>query len=203
MKVKICGVIDPNDARLAADLGADYVGIIFASSSKRCASLALAQKIVAAAREGGAEPVGIFAEQTAEEIASICEACRIETIQLHGKRAKLGYTALKGGYSIIYVIDVERDGTLSPGQVIPTEGILLFDCVGGGSGTSFDWSQLSFPENRECFLAGGLNPTNLSKAIGALHPAGVDVASGVEEPLSIRKDPALVKKFIEKALEAV
>ncbi|NGX37066.1 MAG: N-(5'-phosphoribosyl)anthranilate isomerase [Chlamydiae bacterium] len=199
MKVKICGITDPEDAKHAARCGADYIGIIFARSSKRCVSLSQGRQIARIARKEGAEPVGIFADETADEIFSICRTCEIKTIQLHGEISQKAFLTLRPHFFIIYAVFVESDGTILPGQNIPPGPILLFDSPKGGSGKSFAFEDLSLPKDCECFLAGGLNPNNISRAIELLNPDGVDVASGVEYASNIRKDPELIENFIQAA----
>jgi len=199
MKVKICGVTHPDDALYAARLGADYVGIIFSPQSKRQVLQKEAKAIAQSARQGGAEPVGVFVDESLEEIIECCTAAEIGTIQLHGPRAQECLLDLQGRYSIIYSIPVGADGAVSSEHPLPVNGTLLFDGLKGGSGKTFDWSAFSPPEGRFYLLAGGLNPDNVKEAIDLLAPGGVDVSSGVELAGSIRKDPLLVKVFIQAA----
>ena len=113
MKVKICGMTHPDDAEYAARLGADYIGIIFADRSRRKVSLAVAKCIADVSKKAGAEPVGVFVDQTADQIASICEQTGINTVQLHGATSQQALHAILGHYSIIYAISVEKNGKFS------------------------------------------------------------------------------------------
>lgn len=191
MEVKICGMTHPEDATLAAELGADYIGIIFASRSKRQVSVARAKEIAHAARESGAQPVGVFEEQTAAEVLAICKETGIQMIQAP--------STVTTHFPLICAISVAMDGSYS--KSLPANACPLFDCLGGGTGTSFDWTRFSPPKNTPWILAGGLNPKNVAHAIALLKPSGVDVASGVELPNSTRKCPRLMEAFIRAAKE--
>jgi phosphoribosylanthranilate isomerase len=67
-QVKVCGVTDPEDALYAAKSGADFIGMIVWPNAKRSIDVGLAKEITAAAREGGAEPVGVFVSENSEEV---------------------------------------------------------------------------------------------------------------------------------------
>ena len=191
MKVKICGLTHSEDAFYAAELGADFIGILFAPSSKRYVSSSQAKEIVDAAKKGGAEPVGVFVDETAEEIFKICLETGIKTLQLHGALSKQAFSLLNPYYQIIYTVPTTQPITPS------SKNIFLFDHSTGGSGKMFNWKNFSPPKNTKWILAGGLNPSNVSAAIKLLHPYGVDVATGVEYAFSTRKNPILVKAFIQ------
>ena len=200
MKVKICGITDPQDAEYAARAGADYIGIIFAAQSKRRVTASKAKEIAEAARQGGAEPIGVYAEETWEEIIDLSERAGIKMAQLHGSSSRELLPVLKPYFHlIVYAITV--DGSLFEMARLP-EGILpLFDSL--KRGTAFDWRAFVPPKKASWFLAGGLNPHNVASAIRLLKPYGVDVASGVELPNSCKKDPRLVKAFIQSAKKEV
>lgn len=175
MKVKICGITHPEDALHAAKCGADYIGIIFAKTSKRCVTPEQAVAIAKAAREGGAEPVGVFVDAGSDVIKAVCKRAKISTVQLYGE------SEYPEGLGQLYVVDGENPG----------------------SGKTFNWKKFSPPQDIRWMLAGGLNPDNVAAAIRLLKPYGVDVASGVEKPGSTRKDPQLVAAFIQNAKEKI
>lgn len=194
MKVKICGVTDPQDAYYAASAGADFIGMIFSPLSKRYISLNKGMDIAEATKSGGAEPVAVFVNETFEQIHSYCQETKIQTIQLHGPISQKSLPHLLKHYIIIYAT--------TPDLVNNTSDILapflLFDAQ-GGSGHHFEWKSFSPPSTARWFLAGGLHPDNILQALSLFHPHGVDVATGVEYPNSTRKKPTLVKDFIQKA----
>ncbi len=82
--IKICGIKDPKTARFAAECGADYIGIVFAKASKRCVRFEDAAAIATAAKAAGAKPVGIFVDQTADEIERIADQTGISIVQTYG-----------------------------------------------------------------------------------------------------------------------
>lgn len=193
IKVKICGVTHPADALHAAQCGADFIGINFSKLSRRFVELTTAQEIVQATSEGNAIPVGIFVEESFEEITNCCKTSGISMVQLHGTRAKHSFNLLHG-FTVIYQIGVSDCGIQSAPN-FPYGIYLLFDVV-GGSGQRFDWTNFSPPADTRWFLAGGLTPDNVGEAVKLLKPYAVDVATGVEFSGSTRKDPELVEKFI-------
>lgn len=197
MKVKICGVTHPDDAAHAARMGADYVGIIFSSVSKRNVTPIMGKAIADAAKEAGAEPVGVFVDETADAIFSLCEKTGITRIQLHGERPRASLLPLREYYRIIYAVPVNLDGSFL--HDIPDGVALLFDSMSGGTGMAFDWRAFSPPPSSEWMLAGGLTPHTVANAVTILRPHGVVVAGGVEYDGSTRKDPRLVQAFIQEA----
>lgn len=182
MKVKICGITTEEEAEHAAE--ADYMGLVFHVKSRRNISLHQAIKLC---KIIGDKAVGIFVEQTTEEIHSICQETRLTTIQLHGAAKQ----AFNLPYTVFYACSVDET---APPEVIP-----LFE-ESAGRGKAFDWKNFS-PPKTPWFLAGGLTPHNVVEAIRLLKPYGVDVSTGVE--INGRKDPQLVKTFIQAIREAV
>ena len=196
MKVKICGITHPDDAAHAAFCGADYIGINFSKSSRRFVTSAQGTEIASAARQAGAEPVALFVDETLDEILSLCAELDIRTIQLHNP----GYLNILDrleAFTVFFAVSVYPDGSLSPLPPARENLLLLFDCPGGGTGISFDWSRFCAPSFSCWMLAGGLRPENVRIAIDLLKPGGVDAASGVEYPNSTRKEPSLVEAFIQ------
>ena len=92
--VKVCGVVSEQDAALAAQAGASFVGAILAAGFSRTVEAPQAKAIFAAARQHGAEPVGVFVEETAEQIVRAAEATGLRTVQLHGTEARLALPKL-------------------------------------------------------------------------------------------------------------
>jgi phosphoribosylanthranilate isomerase len=198
MKVKICGITHPDDAVHAAGAGADFIGIIFASRSKRKVTLSEAKEIARAAKSHRSVPVGVFVEESVEQILSTCKECDLTTIQLHRILTAQELDLLKG-LSVIQAISVREDGSVAEQPLLLPSFTPLFDCGKGGTGKTFNWKAFSPPQDRDWILAGGLNPHNVREAIALLKPCCVDVASGVEKPNSTRKDVRLVEDFIIKA----
>ncbi len=190
MKIKICGFTNVDDALFAAEQGADFIGLIFAEKSKRRVTLAAAKQIVEKIRSTAAEPVCVFAEESLEEILSICKELGVSTVQLHGEKAKLAAP---------HLMDFCRIYAMRPGEKIqpsldPKRDYLLFDGPSPGSGQTFDHNTFSPPSHFRWFLAGGLTADNVQDAL-FLRPDGLDVASGVES-LPGKKDKAKVRAFL-------
>jgi len=202
LTVKICGLTSLEDARLAAELGADYLGFVFFPHSPRCLPGASAQWI----REvGSAHTVGVFRDQPSSFVSDVREAAGLKLVQLHGSETPEACAELGGRDRVIKTISVA--GPLDWGRVesFTTVARLLFDTAtprGGGSGRRFDWRLLDGrPLGLVFWLAGGLRPDSVREAIVNLRPAGVDVASGVEASVG-RKDPATMRAFIEAVRSA-
>lgn len=86
--IKVCGVVSQGDAELAAQAGADYVGMILWPKARRSVTLETAAQIAAAAKDNGAKPVGVFVDEDFADIVRWCKAAGVETAQLHGKGAR-------------------------------------------------------------------------------------------------------------------
>lgn len=200
MKIKICGVRNPKDAAHAAQLGADFIGIIFSRKSKRYVSSNEANEIAAASAENGALPVGVFVDETVDEIITCCTNANINIIQLHGALSKQHLPVLLlYSFKLFYAVPVDTNGKCENMPGLPKSVMPIFDCGSGGSGKNFDWNSFLPPKAVPWFLAGGLNHENIGQAIRKLKPYGVDVASGVEALCGTRKDPFLLEKFIRNA----
>ena len=171
MKIKICGITDPDMAFFAAEAGADFIGIICYPPSKRYVAPDLAKEIAAAAIKGGAEPVAVFVDGEREEI----EELGIPTLQLYGK-----IPVLRDTYRYLYAN--HPDISLREGDYV------LIDYSRGFDG--------DIPQDKPYFLAGGLTAENVSSAIKKLKPYGVDVCSGVE--VNGVKDRKKITTFIEQ-----
>jgi len=225
MRVKICGNTSVEDALLAAEAGADAVGVVNVAGTSRYTSLEDAKRIFAA--------LPIFVSKVVvarldglptDKITAIVET-GADCVQLHGEESVEFVAALreeiKSGIKIIKKIGVGRDRKKSLEEALAYEGvadaILLDTEVGtkggagaeevgagaeeiGGTGRVHDWTVSREIVERvggeKVILAGGLNPGNVVKAVKVVKPYAVDVSSGVESRLR-KKDAAKVKKFLE------
>ncbi len=198
-KVKICGIRNVNDAIFAADYGADAIGFVFAKS-KRKVSKEKARAIVRKLPPF-ITTVGLFVNETAENMEAACRFCGLDAIQLHGNELPGILNKLKD-FKTIKAFRIQNENDISPIKKYKPNAILLdgySENKMGGTGTTFDWKiekelKISIP----IILAGGLTHLNVSQAIKIVKPYGVDVSSGVEcEPG--KKDKRLIKKFIDAA----
>lgn len=193
-RTKICGLTTPCDAAAALTAGATHGGLIFASGSPRTISEAAAGRVASSAPM---EWVGVFANQPADEIASIAASLELTAVQLHGDENERQVAEVRARVpSTTAVWKAERVRTRLPARV--TADRLLLDgwTAGrlGGTGVSFDWSLLENYRGREAvILAGGLRAGNVATA-AAVGTWALDVSSGIESAPG-RKDPGLLKTF--------
>ena len=202
-RVKICGNTNYENARLAAQLGADYLGFIFAPSSKRVITVETASEILSKLTDFKSI-VGVFCNQSKMEVEGIATKLRLKTLQFHGEETALYCDSfIQKGYEVIKTFHV-KDAMSLKRLAEYNVSAFLFDTYSrsekGGSGIPFDWSVIEDKPyvHDKLFLAGGLNPLNVTQAIEKIHPFAVDVASGVEKSPGI-KDPGLLQAFLEKA----
>lgn len=201
-RVKICGNTNLEDARLAVSLGADYLGFIFAPSKRRVTA-AQAREIISSLPDFKGF-VGVFVNQPKKEVEAMAADLGIRRLQFHGEETALYCRHFMDlGFEVIKTFKVKDAMSLKRLDQYNVSAF-LFDTFSkeqsGGTGVPFDWKLIEDrPFIRErFFLAGGLNTANLGDAIARLAPYGVDVASGVESAPG-RKDPALLRRFIEIA----
>lgn len=213
--VKICGITRPEDARAAAEAGADAIGLNFYPPSPRAIDVNRARAIIAALPPGIIK-VGLFVDVAAKEICATCEALSLDMIQLHGDEppdllAALGDRAVMKAFrvagigglkTIIAYLDVCRTHRCLP-RLILLDAPLIPGF--GGSGKLADWA-LAKQYQETCrtpplVLAGGLKADNVAEAIRATNAGAVDTASGVESKPGI-KDPAAINAIVRAARSA-
>ena len=196
-KIKICGITNIEDALLAIEYGADALGFIFYSDSKRYIrpkdALAIKSRL-----PPFVTTVGVFVNQDLEDLRRIKEVVGFDVYQLHGDESP-GYCARLGG-SLIKAIRVKDNVNRSHIDSFPTHTI-LFDTYStheyGGTGKTFQWEILqNLNISKIVILSGGLTPQNVYRAIKTVKPYAVDVSSGVEEYAG-KKNPVMLKEFIE------
>lgn len=198
-RVKICGITNVKDARLASDAGADAIGLVFAKSPRRI-NVKRAREIVDAIGPWIAA-VGVFVNESPSRILNIARECRLTAVQLHGDEEPEDLLRLRG----LRTIKVFRvDENLRPASALRYRAeAYLFDTkvpnVYGGSGKTFDWSIIKPSAfERPVIVSGGLDPKNVGRAVRLVRPYGVDVSSGVESSPG-KKDAKLVREFIRNA----
>jgi phosphoribosylanthranilate isomerase len=197
MPVKVCGVTTPDDAELAARLGAAAIGMIFWRSSPRAVDLARARDI-ARALPAFVTRVGVFVNQAPEDVTAIAEEIGLDAIQLHGDEDPSRYLNEWRG-RIIKAVAVKDGSADASAEAVPSAVTVLLDAHDpvkrGGTGLPIDWAAAAaVARKRPVILSGGLTPANVSTAIAAVGPYAVDVSSGVESSPG-RKDPAKLRAF--------
>lgn len=191
---------------MAAALGAAYQGVIFAGGPRRLTVDAARAVLDAGSAAGPARRVGVFGEQSAQEIAQVARVVALDVVQLHGASAPTLVAALRRefGGNVWRVVRVRGD---EPNDVLRdadhgVDGVVidaLVDGALGGTGVAVDWTRLAASLQRQgrparLVLAGGLRPVNVAQAVGLVAPDVVDVSSGVESAVGI-KDHAAMRAF--------
>lgn len=196
MWVKVCGVTCMDQARQVQACGVDAIGLNLVPSSKRCISPKLATEIAEAL---DCEVVLLVANMDEIELGELVDQVQPDRVQLHGSEspsfgAWLGTPLLKAHRA--------KTGVLSEIQRFGQQRFLLDAYVPGELGGTGARVDLALARQAaamgECVLAGGLTPENVVEIIDAVHPWGVDTASGVESGPGI-KDLARVRAFVEAA----
>lgn len=202
-RIKCCGMTRVEDALLAAQLGADAIGLVFTARSRRQVTLAQAHEI-AVALPPFVATVALFMDDDAALVQQVLDEVRPTLLQFHGVEddhwcAQFGRPFLKA------IAMGEGTAALTRMHDYPHAAGLLLDGhmsgAAGGSGKTFDWSLLPRVFAQPLILAGGLRPDNVAAAVRALHPWAVDVASGVESAPGI-KDPQRLRAFIQSVRTA-
>lgn len=198
-RIKICGIKNPDDARVVSEFGADAIGLVFHPTSTRFIELAMAQSI-RQRLPAFVTLTALFMNQSEAQVAEVVEKIRPDCLQFHGNETAEFCTQ----WNRPYIKAVAMGNTEDPLQVLsdhPLAQGFLLDSHGagrqGGSGDTFDWKRVPPDFSRPLILAGGLNPNNVADAIRQVRPWAVDVSSGVESAKGI-KDPTLIKKFCEE-----
>jgi phosphoribosylanthranilate isomerase len=203
-RVKICGIKSLEQASVALEAGADYLGFIFYPPSHRYMQPAAVGEIVAACRAkfGAAErwgAVGVFVDVPLDEARAICADAQVDLAQLCGHEDRAYAQAL--GLPVVRVVSVDGTGTPRASTVAADHGAVRVmldtqeDGRYGGTGVTYPWTAVRSAAS-EAFLAGGLTPANVAEAILTARPWAVDVSSGVERDRV--KDPALIRAFISE-----
>jgi phosphoribosylanthranilate isomerase len=200
VRIKICGITNPEDARLASELGADALGFIFHPASPRRVAPEAAREIIRQLPPFVLS-VGVFVDEEAAVVRDLAARVGLDWVQLHGREMpeycrSLGLRVLKG-------LRIEAESSLGAlAEYRDAVQAFLLDTYkagqAGGTGETFDW-QLA--RRAQAFgaivLAGGLTPANVAQAIEVARPQAVDVASGVEAAPG-KKDPEKLRAFFEK-----
>jgi phosphoribosylanthranilate isomerase len=191
IQVKICGICDAAGAEAAIEAGTDLLGFHFCSSDRRVTPEEAKAIIDGLSRRPTI--VGVFIDQDAGEVRDIAEFVGLDLLQLHGSEP-VGYEA---GRPLMKVLKV-KDGQVPDAGPWP-DPIMLDSWSAdqrGGTGHTWDWeSARELLATRKVFIAGGLQPGNVSKVVSTFKPYGVDVSSGVESSIRV-KDPDKVRAFV-------
>lgn len=196
-RVKICGIKDPAHARVAADAGADAIGLVFHPDSPRYVDVAQAAAI-ASSLPPFVSAVGLFVNAPETEIRAVLERVPLDLLQFHGDESP--EFCARFGRPFVRAVRVE-EGTdlLEYARRFSRARALLLDAyvpgVAGGTGRTFDWRGIPREFPMPLLLSGGLTSENVGRAIREVRPWAVDVSSGVEKTRGV-KDPQKIVEFI-------
>jgi phosphoribosylanthranilate isomerase len=196
--VKICGITNAGDARVAADAGADAVGLIFAESPRRVGteearriSIALPENVIR---------VGVFVDEEPAEVWRISREVGLDLAQLHGDETQEAVTAVReAGVKVMKALRVKGAASLAALDEYEADLFLLDSYSAkarGGTGERFDWRIAKSLRGRDnIVVSGGLGPENVRGAVELFEPFGVDASSSLEDGPG-RKNGELVRRFV-------
>jgi phosphoribosylanthranilate isomerase len=197
-RIKFCGITRAEDARVAAELGVDAIGLVFTRNSQRFVGVSQA-RVIRRALPPFVTTVALFMDDEPTWIEEVIAMVQPDILQFHGNEAA-GFTA---SFARPYFKAVPMG---SVGNVVAyasqhpqAAGFLLDSHAGGaagGSGEIFDWTRVPRDMGRPVMLAGGLDADNVAYAIAAARPYAVDVSSGIESAPGI-KNTGKMHRFIE------
>ncbi len=202
-RIKICGITNLEDAKLAIDAGADAIGLVFYEKSPRYVAINSAEYIIK-----NASPfinfIGLFVDADESYVRKVLDRVAIDTLQFHGQESEQACAIYNRPY--IKAVRMSDDINLyEKCETYSSASALMLDTyvkgVPGGTGLSFDWNLIPKDLSKPIILAGGLDETNVKSAISQVRPYAVDVSGGVEIEKGI-KDPVKIKNFISEAMNA-
>jgi len=208
VQTKICGISTPEAVRAALGGGAGWLGFMFFAKSPRNLAPDAAARLAQPVR-GQAKIVAVLVDPDDGEVDRVAQVLKPDLIQLHGAEtpARARAIGVRAGAGIIKALPVSEGSDLTAAAQYETvvehlmfEGKPAPDADRpGGGGQAFDWTLLAGRRfQRPWFLAGGLDPWNLTEAVQQSGAPLIDVSSGVERGPGL-KDPALIRAFLDAA----
>ncbi len=197
VEVKICGITNLEDARIAVLAGADALGFVFHPDSPRYVTPDRVRTITGLLPVGVCR-VGVFVDGDPGEVRRILRFCRLDLAQLHGNESP-DYCGRFPPSVLLKAVTLRSDEDLASLKEYPVRAIVADARDGGlagGTGRTCDWGLARRAGERyPLILAGGLNGGNIRKAVEIVRPRGVDTASGVEARPG-KKDPGKIRDFV-------
>lgn len=218
VRLKMCGLVRPDDVAEAVRLGAEYLGFVFAEGGPRTVSPEHVEVLLQRVETRDALRVGVFRDQPTTWINAVARRCRLDLVQLHGNEPRDVPSGIRVPVLRVVRVAVGRPLRESEGEHAPrveplppnVHAVLLdaADAAGrsGGLGLAPDLAALvaachALPHDARIFVSGGLTPANVAERVRALRPWAVDVSSGVESAPGV-KDPERMAAFVA-ALEQI
>ena len=190
-KVKMCGISKVEIIPAVVEAKPDYMGLVFASS-KRQVTVEQAKTLVEALHKQckaqndtvSIKTVGVFVNETLDNLVTIANEANLDVVQLHGDEDEAFIQSLKERTNVeVWKAIQIRSAVDAEAWIDSSADMLLFDAYHkderGGTGDVFDWSCLDTFE-RPFMLAGGIDSTNVARAIRTVRPYGIDISSGIE-----------------------
>ncbi len=212
VSVKICGINSAAAAEAVLRAGAEFGGLVFFAKSPR--NLSLDEGTVLANRmRGHLKLVALVVDESDEALGRIAKEIRPDFFQLHGKETRARVSDIRSRFHtpVIKVLPVAEKSDLQQAAAYESVAdMLMFDAKApesasrpGGRGAAFDWQMLRASKfGRPWFLAGGLNPENVARAIAVSGTGLVDVSSGVESAPGVKSE-SLIGEFVAAARRQV
>ena len=203
-RVKVCGITSVEEAEWLCQTGVDAIGLVFYQKSPRHVTVQNALKICAAIPPF-ISIVGLFVNKPSEEIDAILTQVPLDLLQFHGAESAAYCRSFSRPYIKAVPMQGLSDFAAYADQYAEAKGFLVDshapDSV-GGSGKTFDWTQVPHDYPKPIILAGGLRPENIAAAIEMTNVYAVDVSSGVESSPG-QKDKQKVEKFMQEVQCAI
>lgn len=199
IRVKICGITRPEDAAAAAAAGADAIGLVFHAPSPRAVTAEQAGAVVAALPPF-VTAVGLFVDPEPAAVQGVLAAVPLDVLQFHGGEPPELCAAFGRPWLKAVRMRPGTDLHAAAARYAGARGLLVDTYrpgMPGGTGETFDWSEIPPDLARPLILAGGLTPENVGEALARVAPAAVDVSGGVERARGI-KDPSRVAAFVRE-----
>jgi phosphoribosylanthranilate isomerase len=203
-RVKMCGITRSQDGLIAAEAGADAIGLVFYSKSPRNVGLDQAACIVRVLPPF-VTTVALFVNPQPSEVEAVLRLVRPDVLQFHGEETPEFCRSFGVPYLKAARVRPQTDLLQFAAVYADAQGLLLdawSEAGHGGTGERFDWNMIPDHLPKSVILAGGLSSANVRHAIGLVHPWAVDVSSGIEIAKGI-KDAALIAAFMKEVKNAV
>ena len=190
-KVKMCGISKVETIPAVVEAKPDYMGLVFAPS-KRQVTVEQAKILIEELHKQCinhydtkvVKTVGVFVNETVDNLVAIANEVNLDAVQLHGDEDETFIQSLKERTNVeVWKAIQIRTAADTEKWIDSSADMLLFDAYHkderGGTGEVFDWSSLDAFE-RPFMLAGGIDSTNVARAIRTVRPYGIDISSGIE-----------------------
>jgi phosphoribosylanthranilate isomerase len=197
VRSKICGITRVEDALVAAEAGADAIGLVFYAKSPRAVSVQQARTIIAALPPF-VTTVGLFVNASRCEVNETLDAVPLDMLQFHGDETPADCEGFHRPWYKALRVKADEDIRMQAARYAGASAILLDTFVAGvpgGTGEVFDWSLIPADLPKPLILAGGLTPQNIQQALARVQPFAVDVSGGVEVSKGI-KNAEDIREFV-------